>query len=130
MGLDWPPIQIFPFDPLSVPLVNTVVLVSSGASITWCHHLCLKGYYVSSLFSLFLTIFLGVFFSFTQLSEYILAPFSFFDRVIGSSFFVSTGFHGLHVLIGTTFLLFVFLKRFLMHDTSYQRVGFECSAWY
>jgi heme/copper-type cytochrome/quinol oxidase subunit 3 len=83
-----------------------------------------------SLFSLFLTVILGLVFSFLQLIEYISASFSFFDRVLGSSFFIATGFHGLHVLIGTIFLLVVFFKRLMIHNTSSQDVGFECSAWY
>lgn len=130
LGSNWPPLQIFPFDPLRVPLANTIILLSSGASITWCHHLVLKKRFLSSLFSLFLTIYLGIFFTMLQGIEYIRAPYSIRDRAIGSTFFISTGFHGVHVLVGTTFLFVVFLKFFFIHNTTLQNVGFECSAWY
>jgi len=129
-GCSWPPNQIIPFDPLSVPLVNTIVLLSSGASITWRHHLILKNKYNLACISLFVTIFLGVFFTFLQCLEYFGAPFSLCDRVLGSTFFIATGFHGLHVIVGSSFLFIVLIKHYVYSNSVSQIVGFECSAWY
>jgi len=130
LGINWPPFQILSFDPVSIPLVNTIILLSSGASITWCHHLRLEGRYKGCVNSLALTIVLGLLFSSMQAFEYVSAPFSLSDRVLGSVFFVSTGFHGLHVLVGTVFLFVSFIKLRMLFNTRYQNVGFECSAWY
>lgn len=83
-----------------------------------------------SLFSLFLTILLGVIFSFFQFFEYSSSSFCIRDGVVGSTFFMSTGFHGFHVLIGSTFLSVSFIKEVNFFNTFLQNVGFECSAWY
>jgi cytochrome c oxidase subunit 3 len=115
---------------MGVPLVNTIVLLSSGASVTWCHHSIINGFLKESKFSLFLTIFLGIFFTFLQGIEYIRSSFRLVDGVVGSTFFISTGFHGFHVLVGSTFLLIVYIKTSIMLNTNSQNVGFECSAWY
>jgi cytochrome c oxidase subunit III len=82
------------------------------------------------LLTLVMTIFLGLLFSFFQLVEYINSPFGLSDRVFGSVFFMSTGFHGAHVIIGSIFLLIRFVKRSMIIRTSNHMVGFECSAWY
>jgi heme/copper-type cytochrome/quinol oxidase subunit 3 len=126
----WPPLQVFPLDPLRIPLFNTVILLSSGVTVTWRHHLILEGNYRLHLLTLVMTIFLGLLFSFFQLVEYINSPFGLSDRVFGSVFFMSTGFHGAHVIIGSIFLLIRFVKRSMIIRTSNHMVGFECSAWY
>jgi len=128
LGGFWPPWQIFPFNPIRVPLVNTVILLSSGASVTWCHHLMVNGVFKLSKFSLLLTIFLGLLFTSLQGVEYARAPYCLRDRMLGSTFFVATGFHGLHVLVGTSFLSVVYLKLDLLFNTDSQNIGFECSA--
>jgi len=130
LGSRWPPVQVFPFNPLALPLVNTVILLSSGVSVTWAHHLMLKGDNSGFIAYLGVTVLLGVFFSLFQGVEYIMSVFSLSDRSIGSVFFLSTGFHGLHVMVGFSFLSVIFLKQFNLHRTGFQRVGFECSAWY
>jgi len=130
LGIEWPPNLIFPFNPLGVPLINTIILLSSGASITWCHHASLKNFHTTSSWTLSLTIILGIMFSLLQATEYILSPFSLSDGVMGSIFFVATGFHGLHVLIGTSFLTIVLFKLNHFVNTSTQNTGFECAAWY
>lgn len=129
-GMMWPPFNVNTFDPVGVPLLNTVILLSSGATVTWSHHLMLSRRLMISSFSLFLTIFLGAVFSFFQFFEYGRSLFSISDRVLGSTFFMSTGFHGLHVLIGSTFLLVSFFKLVSLVSTGVQNVGFECAAWY
>jgi len=97
-------------------------------SVTWAHHLSFKGSVIGFRVRIFITIVLGVVFSFLQASEYTLASFCLPDGVIGSIFFMSTGFHGLHVLIGSSFLTVVYLKHTRLSNTSRQNVGFECSA--
>ena len=111
LGGCWPPTGIHPLNPLEVPLLNTSVLLASGVSITWAHHSLIEGNCNHRLQALFITIALGVYFAlgiyFTllQASEYYEAPLTISDGVYGSTFFVTTGFHGLHVIIGSTFLI-------------------------
>ena len=95
---------ILPFNPLEVPLLNTIILLSSGATVTWAHHALMAGEHHKAKTGLLLTIFMGVYFRALQGLEYYEASFSIADRCYGSTFFVATGFHGLHVIIGTTFL--------------------------
>lgn len=87
-----------------MPLLNTAVLLASGVSITWSHHALIQKNLIECLQGLVITILLGVYFTFLQLGEYRAASFTIADRVYGSTFFVTTGFHGVHVIIGTTFL--------------------------
>jgi len=104
LGLSWPPTAIFPFNPFHVPLLNTSLLLASGATVTWSHYRIINNNYKNASLALFITIILGAVFSILQAWEYIEARFSISDRVYGSTFFVSTGFHGLHVIIGSLFL--------------------------
>jgi cytochrome c oxidase subunit 3 len=129
-GIIWPPFNVNTFDPVGVPLLNTVILLSSGATVTWSHHLMLERSVWLSSFSLLLTVLLGAVFSFFQFFEYGSSLFSISDRVLGSTFFMSTGFHGLHVLVGSTFLSVSLFKLVSFVNTGVQNVGFECSAWY
>lgn len=130
LGCTWPPTGIDPINPFSVPLLNTAVLLASGVSVTWAHHRLLERQHFNASFRLLITILLGAYFTLLQLSEYWEAPFSIADRVFGSTFFVATGFHGLHVLIGTTFLLICFLRHLSKHFASNHHFGFEAAAWY
>nr|YP_009732920.1 cytochrome c oxidase subunit III [Diaphorencyrtus aligarhensis]QHU77267.1 cytochrome c oxidase subunit III [Diaphorencyrtus aligarhensis] len=130
IGVLWPPKNIQSFNPYSIPLLNTVILLSSGVTITWCHYSMLNSNKKSSIFALFLTISLGLVFSLFQLFEYSSASFTFSDSVYGSIFFMSTGFHGLHVLIGTMFLMVNFIRMLLMNFSSTHHFGFEAAAWY
>nr|DAC76875.1 TPA_asm: cytochrome c oxidase subunit III [Pseudomyrmex gracilis] len=130
IGQLWPPIGIKPFNPYDIPLLNTIILVSSGISITWTHHSILNKNFNESKTSLLITILLGVYFTCLQAIEYLESPFTISDSVYGSTFFVATGFHGLHVIIGTLFLM-VCLNRLIMnHFSSRHHFGFEASAWY
>jgi len=103
IGHLWPPLGVIPFDPLNIPLVNTILLLSSGVTVTWAHHAILEGKLKSSINSLYTTVILGVLFTLLQGFEYSEAPFSIRDSAFGCTFFVATGFHGLHVIIGSTF---------------------------
>lgn len=130
LGCTWPPTGISPINAFSIPLLNTAVLLASGVTVTWAHHAILENNHKNTTQALIITVLLGAYFTLLQLSEYITAPFSIADRVYGSTFFVATGFHGLHVLIGSTFL-FVCLLRHLIHQFSTtHHFGFEAAAWY
>nr|YP_010722324.1 cytochrome c oxidase subunit III [Enoplolambrus validus]WDV10166.1 cytochrome c oxidase subunit III [Enoplolambrus validus] len=130
IGMNWPPMGINPFNPFQIPLLNTTILLSSGATVTWAHHAIMESNHSQAIQSLALTIILGVYFTLLQAYEYIEASFTIADSVFGSTFFVATGFHGLHVIIGTSFLLICFLRLFYCHFSSNHHVGFEAAAWY
>nr|ATD53068.1 cytochrome c oxidase subunit III [Paphnutius ruficeps]ATV98861.1 cytochrome c oxidase subunit III [Paphnutius sp. EMHAU-15062703] len=130
IGMIWPPKGVLAFDPMSIPLLNTMILLSSGITITWAHHSLLKGYYHQSAQGLFFTIVLGVYFSILQGYEYYESPFTIADSIYGSTFFMATGFHGIHVLIGTMFILISFLRHIKYHFSNNHHFGFEAAAWY
>nr|AWN56351.1 cytochrome c oxidase subunit 3 [Pheidole oxyops] len=130
IGQLWPPLGIKPFNPFDIPLMNTIILISSGLTITWSHHSMLNSNLKESLKSLFLTIFLGIYFTSLQLIEYIEAPFTIADSIYGSTFFMATGFHGLHVIIGTLFLTFCLIRLSRLHFSPLHHFGFEAAAWY
>nr|YP_010688317.1 cytochrome c oxidase subunit III [Cheiloneurus elegans]WBR65745.1 cytochrome c oxidase subunit III [Cheiloneurus elegans] len=130
IGNIWPPFNIEMFNPYSIPLLNTVILLSSGVSITWSHYSMLMENKSESEKALLCTIFLGAIFSILQLYEYMMAEFTFSDSVYGSSFFMSTGFHGLHVLIGTMFLIVNYMRMKGFNYSMLHHLGFELAAWY
>lgn len=126
----WPPGGIETFDPWHLPLINTLILLTSGATVTWAHHSLLEGDRKGLVNGLILTCVLGVIFTACQAFEYAHAGFSFSGNIYGATFFMATGFHGLHVIIGTIFLL-VCLGRALRGDfTPRAHIGFEAAAWY
>jgi len=130
LGQSWPPLSIISFNPIRIPLLNTILLLSSGVRITWSHHEILKKNFNKAKLALILTISLGGIFTLFQGFEYIEAPFCIADSSFGSTFFIATGFHGLHVIIGSIFL-FVSLIRFKkIINSPTHIVGFECAAWY
>jgi len=129
-GGQWPPKGIEVLDPWHLPLYNTIILLLSGTTVTWAHHALLHNDRRGLIQGLTLTVLLGVLFSSVQAYEYIHAPFDFKNSIYGATFFMATGFHGFHVLIGTIFLL-VCLVRSLRGDfTPKQHFGFEAAAWY
>jgi len=130
LGIIWPPIGIYPFNPLKIPLLNTIILLSSGVTITWAHHALLKNNYSQTLQSLVLTIILGIYFTILQGYEYLEASFSIADSIYGSSFFIATGFHGLHVIIGTIFIITIIFRHYSPHFSNQHHFGFEAAAWY
>nr|YP_009640819.1 cytochrome c oxidase subunit III [Hystrichopsylla weida qinlingensis]QCU82653.1 cytochrome c oxidase subunit 3 [Hystrichopsylla weida qinlingensis] len=130
LGILWPPMNISPFNPFQIPLLNTAILLSSGITITWAHHSILENNHSQAIKSLGITILLGIYFSFLQWFEYMEAPFSISDSIYGASFFMATGFHGLHVIIGSLFLLICWLRLNNFQFSSSHHFGFEAAAWY
>lgn len=130
LGVCWPPTGISPINPFLVPLLKTAVLLSSGVTVTWAHHSILSKNRSEAIQGLGLTIVLGLYFTALQAWEYFDSPFTIADRVYGSTFFVATGFHGLHVLIGTTFLIVCFARLITFHFSKNHHFGFEAAAWY
>lgn len=130
IGSIWPPSGITPFNPFNIPLLNTCILISSGVSITWSHHRIIQKNYFEAYYSLFLTFFLGIYFTLLQTFEYLEASFTISDRIFGTTFFVATGFHGLHVIIGTIFLIINFFRIHIGHFSSNHHFRFEAAAWY
>jgi len=129
-GSVWPPVGVVVFNPFGVPLLNTIVLVSSGVRVTWAHPALIEGRYGEALIGLTVTVVLGVYFTLLQGLEYWEASFRFADRAYGSTFFIATGFHGLHVLVGTLFLG-VCLGRHLGGQFRLRHhFGLEAAAWY
>uniref|UniRef100_A0AB38ZHD0 Cytochrome c oxidase subunit 3 n=1 Tax=Ledropsis sp. 1 XYW-2023a TaxID=3078463 RepID=A0AB38ZHD0_9HEMI len=130
IGLQWPPAGIKVFNPMNIPMLNTMVLLSSGMTMTWAHNSLLLGNFMNMIMGMMLTVVLGLYFSILQLYEYLECSFCISDSVYGSLFFMSTGFHGLHVIIGTLFIVVILLRGFLFHFSSFHHVGFEASSWY
>jgi len=133
IGAIWPPVGVQLFNPLEVPLLNTIILLSSGVTVTWAHYaiyIPTKKYTFECKVALFLTILLGLIFTFFQGVEYLEAPFSINTGIYGSLFFVTTGFHGLHVIIGTLFLIVNFVRLLKNHFTYQDHLGFEFAIWY
>lgn len=130
LGSIWPPELITTFNPISIPLLNTIILLSSGVSVTWSHHEMLNKNFLKSKNSLTLTIFLGIIFTALQGFEYIESPFSISDSAYGTTFFIATGFHGIHVIIGSLFLLISLLRFKNISNPHNHTTAFECAAWY
>ena len=130
IGGVWPPKGIETFDPWHLPLLNTLILLTSGTTVTWAHHALLEGDRESVKKGLWLTIILGAIFTCVQAFEYSHATFAFKGNIYGATFFMATGFHGFHVIIGTIFLIVCLARAYAGHFTQDQHVGFEAAAWY
>lgn len=130
IGSQWPPIGIIVFNPWRVPLLNTLVLVSSGVRVTWAHKSIEKKSHRQSIYSLLITILLGLYFTLLQGIEYYEASFSFADSIYGSTFYIATGFHGLHVIVGTLFLGISFIRIGLGKFSNEHHFGFVAAIWY
>ena len=117
-------------DPFALPLLNTLILLCSGTTVTWAHHSLIHGDRVGLKQGLWATIALGALFSGIQAYEYAAAPFGFGGNTYSSAFYMATGFHGFHVLIGTIFLAVCLYRAYLGHFTPRQHFGFEAAAWY
>ncbi|MCC8417610.1 MAG: cytochrome c oxidase subunit 3 [Rickettsia endosymbiont of Bryobia graminum] len=127
----WPPENIKTFDPFDIPFINTLILLLSGTTVTWAHYAIEENNIKDCITALGLTIILGVFFSVMQAYEYYHAAFSFKDGIYPSNFFIATGFHGAHVIIGTIFLIVCYFRAkrgdFAKGNG---HLGFEFAAWY
>nr|YP_010564888.1 cytochrome c oxidase subunit 3 [Pallenopsis patagonica]UZA61343.1 cytochrome c oxidase subunit 3 [Pallenopsis patagonica] len=130
IGMMWPPKGIDSFNPMYIPLLNTLILLSSGMSVTWSHHSIMNNNIKNSLSALLMTVMLGMYFSMLQGWEYWSAQFTMADSVYGSTFFMATGFHGIHVLIGSIFLLISYIRMNKMHMSKNHHMGFESAIWY
>ncbi len=118
------------FDPWGLPLLNTLVLLTSGTTVTWAHHALLNDDRGGVVAGLTLTIILGIAFTALQAYEYSHAAFGFSGHIYGSTFFMATGFHGFHVIVGTIFLTVILFRALAGHFNSKQHFGFEAAAWY
>lgn len=130
IGAIWPPKGIMLFNPWDVPFLNTIILLLSGCTVTWCHHAVISGNRNQAIFSLILTIVLALIFTSFQFYEYSVASFHLADGVYGSTFYLTTGLHGFHVIIGSIFLLVCLYRLINYHLTRQHHYGFEAAAWY
>jgi cytochrome c oxidase subunit 3 len=126
----WPPESIETFDAFKIPFVNTLILLTSGVTVTWAHHEILAGQRRKAIQAMWLTIALGMSFTALQAYEYIHAPFSISGGIYGSTFFMATGFHGFHVIVGTCFLSVCQWRLYRGHFKPDHHFGFEAAAWY
>jgi cytochrome c oxidase subunit III len=130
----WPPKGTQVFNPWDLPFLNTLILLTSGTTVTWAHHALLNNDRKGLVWGLVLTVVLGAVFTCVQAYEYAHAAFAFSrdngGNIYGSTFFMATGFHGFHVLIGTLFLIVCLFRALKGHFTPQQHFGFEAAAWY
>ena len=126
----WPPKGVLTFDPFGLPFLNTMILLLSGCTVTWAHHALIHNDRKGLIAGLTLTVLLGLSFTTFQAIEYAEAPFAFTGGVYPSVFFLATGFHGFHVIVGTIFLAVCLVRANKGHFTPRQHFGFEAAAWY
>ena len=133
-GGHWPPKESenfqHVFNPWKLPLVNTMILLTSATTVTWAHHAIVEGDRKGLIWGLTLTVLLGILFTFVQGYEYGHAAFNYSGHIYGATFFMATGFHGFHVIVGTIFLFVILLRALKGHFTPTQHFGFEAAAWY
>jgi len=129
-GGQWPPAGLEVLDPLHLPLYNTVILLLSGTTVTWAHHALLEGDRQGLRQGLWATVLLGAFFTSLQAYEYASAAFGLSSGIYGSTFFMATGFHGFHVIVGTIFLTVCLIRAYKGHFDPERHFGFEAAAWY
>jgi len=130
IGHVWPPASIETFNPWELPFINTLILLLSGTTVTWAHHALQHGDRKGLVQGLILTVILGALFSLLQAFEYSHAAFGFQDGIYASTFYMATGFHGFHVLVGTIFLAVCLGRALKGHFTEKHHFGFEAAAWY
>jgi cytochrome c oxidase subunit 3 len=136
IGGKWPPVPaadgsfLSTFDPWTLPLVNTLILLLSGTTVTWAHYALQEGNRRGMIWGLSLTIILGMLFTCLQAYEYHHAQFQFSGHIYGSTFFMATGFHGFHVIVGTILLMVTLFRALAGHFTEKQHFLFEAAAWY
>ena len=129
-GGHWPPVGVELFDPWHLPLFNTLLLLTSGTTVTWAHHALLEGDREGLKWGLILTIALGALFTVVQAIEYSTAGFAYSGNIYGATFFMATGFHGFHVVIGTIFLTVNLFRALAGQFDEKNHLGFEFAAWY
>jgi cytochrome c oxidase subunit 3 len=130
IGGVWPPKGIETFNPWHLPLLNTLILLTSGTTVTWAHHALINNDRKGLIQGLAVTVFLGLCFTSCQAWEYSHAAFGFTQGMYPSTFFMATGFHGFHVMVGTTFLIVCLFRAMKGQFKPNQHFGFEAAAWY
>nr|YP_010836034.1 cytochrome c oxidase subunit 3 [Phyllosticta yuccae]WGC90053.1 cytochrome c oxidase subunit 3 [Phyllosticta yuccae] len=130
LGGMWPPLGIAKLNPFELPLLNTVILLSSGITVTYAHHSLIQGNRSGALYGLLYTILLALIFTGFQGVEYSVSSFTISDGVFGSCFYFGTGFHGLHVIIGTAFLAVGLWRLLAYHLTDNHHLGLESGILY
>lgn len=130
IGAQWPPLGIQAINPFELPLLNTVILLSSGVTITYAHHSLIQGNRKGALYGTIATIILAIIFTLFQGVEYTVSSFTISDSIYGTCFYIGTGFHGLHVMIGTAFLGVGLWRLIAYHLTDHHHVGYESGILY
>lgn len=130
LGQSWPPKEIKTFNPINVPILNTIILIRSGFSITHAHHLMIKNKINKAVKMITITVIIGIYFSALQGIEYMQAEFSINDSSYGTTFFIATGFHGIHVLVGSSYIIINLLIIKKIYLTKINHIGFEIATWY
>ena len=130
IGSSWTPARLNTIDPFGVPLLNTTLLLSRGATITWAHISILSSCHTQAHVSFACTVLLGLVFTRLQVIEYTYSRFTMADSIYGRTFYLATGFHGVHVLVGTLFIVTIWGRHLLRHFSRTHHFGFEASAWY
>ena len=130
LGAQWPPMGIEAINPFELPLLNTVILLSSGVTVTYAHHSLIQGNRAGALYGLLATVILAVIFTGFQGVEYSVSSFTISDGAFGSCFYLGTGFHGIHVIIGTAFIAVGLWRVMAYHSTENHHLGLESSILY
>ena len=130
LGAQWPPMGIEAVNPFELPLLNTVILLSSGATVTYAHHSLIQGNRSGALYGLIVTVILALIFTAFQGVEYTVSSFTISDGAFGTVFYFGTGFHGLHVLIGTAFIAVGLWRTYAYHLTENHHLGMEAAILY
>ena len=130
LGAMWPPLGIQAVNPFEIPLLNTVLLLSSGITVTYAHHSLIQGNRSGALYGLVATSVLALIFTGFQGVEYSVSSFTISDGAFGSCFYFGTGFHGLHVMIGTAFLAVGLWRVLAYHQTDNHHLGLESGILY
>lgn len=130
IGCTWPPVYISTIEAIQIPLLNSFLLLFSGFTVTLAHNYLIEGNWSKTFYYLGFTIVLATIFTLFQIYEYNTCPFNISDSVYASCFFMLTGLHGFHVVLGTTFLAICLWRHFLHHFTQTNHLGFEAASWY
>jgi cytochrome c oxidase subunit 3 len=130
MGAHWPPMGIDAVNPFELPLLNTIILLSSGVTVTYAHHSLIQGNRSGAIYGSIFTVVLAIVFTLFQGIEYSVSSFTISDGTYGSCFYFGTGFHGLHVMIGTAFIVVGLWRILAYHSTDNHHLGFESSILY
>lgn len=130
IGCIWPPIGLTPISAWGIPLLNTIILLTSGAVLTWGHYALISGSFTEASYGIGATILLATIFTLLQVYEYQHATFTISSGVFGSTFYMATGLHGFHVLVGTLYILYSGVRMFYTHYSRNHHIGFEFAIWY